>query len=102
MKKDTFLGLTALGWYILSAVLILAGTLIFLACTENSRARMYGGTVNIVLPKGQKLMEVTWKENNLWYLTEPMDSIYRPKTKVFREDSRFGMMEGTVIFIESR
>lgn len=74
----------------------------FTSCTENSRSRNWGGTATVELDPGQKLIEATWKENNLWYLTEPMEPGYEPKTKVFHEDSRFGVMEGKVIFIEHR
>lgn len=31
-----------------------------------------------------------------------MDDDYTPKTKVFREDSNFGVLEGKVLFIESK
>lgn len=72
------------------------------SCTENLRARTYGGTSTVELEPGQKLIEVTWKEASLWYLTEPMEPGYEPKTKVFQEDSRFGVMEGKVIFHERR
>lgn len=72
------------------------------SCTENLRARTYGGTTTVELEPGQKLIEVTWKETSLWYLTEPMEPGYEPKTKVFQEDSRFGVMEGKVIFHEKR
>ena len=44
----------------------------------------------------------TWKEVDLFYLTEPMDSDYVPKTKTFREDSSWGVMESTVIFKERK
>lgn len=53
------------------------------SCTEQHMARRYGGKLNIELPKGEKLMMATWKEANLFYLTEPMDSGYLPKKKVF-------------------
>ena len=72
------------------------------SCTEHTRARTWGGTESITLDPGQKLVEVTWKENNIWYLTEPMEEGYVPKTKIFQEDSRFGVMEGKVIFTECR
>ena len=65
-------------------------------------ARKYGGTMTIKLEPGQRLMEATWKDNNLFYLTEPMDSDYEPKTKTFHEDSNFGVIESTVIFVETR
>ena len=54
------------------------------------------------LPKGEKLLMVTWKETDLFYLTEPMDSNYVPKTKIFREKSSYGMLESTITFIESK
>jgi len=69
---------------------------------DNVMSRKFGGSTTINLEKGQKLVEATWKENSLWYLTEPMDSNYVPKTKTFKEDSNFGVLEGTVTFVESR
>lgn len=84
---------------VLTIVIIVA---MFCGCTEHGIARKYGGEMTITLPKGQKLLEVTWKEASLWYLTEPMDSGYKPKTKIFREDSRFGVWEGKITFIENK
>ena len=72
------------------------------SCTNNLRARQYGGTTTIELEPGQKLVEATWKKTNIWYLTEPMEPGYEPKTKTFQENSCFGVMEGTVIFVERR
>ena len=51
---------------------------------------------------GQRLVEITWKDANLWILTEPMDSDYIPKTKTFYEKSQFSIMEGSITIIESR
>ena len=42
-----------------------------ISCTENSRVKSFGGTGDINLPKGQKLVNVTWKETQIWYLTRP-------------------------------
>lgn len=81
---------------------ILMTILFFISCTENQMARKFGGTAEIKLPRGEKLLMVTWKETNLFYLTEPMDSTYIPKTKIFREDSNYGLIESKVVFIESR
>ena len=72
------------------------------SCTEQHMARRYGGKLNIELPKGEKLMMATWKEANIFYLTEPMDSGYIPKKKVFRENSIFGVWESEITFIERR
>lgn len=72
------------------------------SCTEQHIARRYGGKMKIELPKGEKLIMATWKESNLFYLTEPMDSGYVPKEKVFRESSSLGVFESEIIFMESR
>jgi hypothetical protein len=65
-------------------------------------SRKWGGTSTITLQPGEKLVEATWKDANLWYLTEPMEDDYVPKTKTFQESSVCGVMEGKVIFIERR
>ena len=66
-----------------------------LSSCEQYITRQYGGNTTIKLEKGEKLIEATWKgEGDLWYLVEPMDSDYTPKTKVFKE--------GSVTFIESK
>ena len=72
------------------------------SCTENKMARKFGGSTTIELPAGEKLIEATWKDDNLWYLTEPMESGYVPKTKIFREDSSWGVLKGEVKFVEKR
>lgn len=65
--------------------------------------RNFGGETTIKLEKGEKLVEATWKgSGDLWYLVEPMDSDYVPKTKVFKESSTLGVLEGTVTFIENK
>ena len=96
---------TPLRWYIITVIILGSLAIAFLcACTENTRTRVWGGKMTIELPKGQKLVEATWKgeSNSLWYLTEPMDSTYTPKAKMFKEYSRFGVLEGSVIFIEGK
>lgn len=84
-------------------IIVLAALLmITISCTEQHMARRYGGKIKIELPKGEKLMMATWKEANLFYLTEPMDSGYIPKKKVFRESSNFGVWEAEITFIEKK
>ena len=72
------------------------------SCTEQARVKNFGGEMTINLPAGEKLMMATWKSEDLFYLTEPMEEDYQPKTKFFREASSFGIIEGTVKFVESR
>ena len=74
-----------------------------LTSCEQYFTRQCGGHTTIKLEKGEKLIEATWKgSGDLWYLVEPMDSDYTPKTKVFKESSLYGVMEGSVTFIESK
>lgn len=83
-------------------LLAICAVLALSACTENQRARQFGGTATIQVPKGQKVMMATWKGDDLFYMTEPMDSAYVPTTKTFSESSSWGVLESTVKFIESR
>lgn len=84
-------------------LILLIGIFICLCgCTSNTRVRHWGGTLTVNLPAGQELMEATWKDNNLYYLTRPMADDYVPVVKTFHENSHYGVMEGTVIFIETR
>ena len=78
--------------------------LIVVSCiTDNQMARQYGGTEEISLLPGQRLVNATWKEANLWYLTEDMPIDYVPKKNVyFKEKSNYGLAEGTIVFHESR
>lgn len=71
-------------------------------CSCNYCTRQWGGETVVTLEKGEKLVEVTWKNSSLWYLTEPMEDDYIPKTKIFKENSNSGMLEGKVTFIESK
>ena len=71
-------------------------------CTEQSMVRDFGGSMTIKLPAGQELMEATWKNENLFYLTRPMADDYVPVTKTFQESSSFGIMESTVYLVETR
>jgi uncharacterized lipoprotein YehR (DUF1307 family) len=72
------------------------------SCTENSRAKNFGGTATIELPKGQKLVTATWKDENLWYLTRPMRDDEVAEEYHFQEESSFGVWEGTYIIKETK
>lgn len=67
-----------------------------------SVAKSYGGTISIDVPKGQKIIEATWKDSNVWYLTRPMREDEKPEIFTFQEDSNLGIIEGKVIFKESK
>lgn len=89
--------LAALAYASLLAALFLA-----LTSCQNMATRSFGGSSEIYLVKGQRLLEITWKNSDLWILTEPMDSDYIPKVKTFYEKSDLGVLEGTITIYESR
>ena len=76
--------------------------LTLLACTENQRTKAFGGTMEVKLPCDQVVFDVTWKGENLWYATQPPRPDWRPENKRFVEYSSYGLIEGEVIFAESR
>lgn len=91
MKKSVILALAAL--FLISC---------FVGCTEQMQIRSFGGDGTVKLPAGKKLINATWKESNLWVLTRPMRTDEQPETFLFQESSSFGIMEGSITFIETR
>jgi uncharacterized lipoprotein YehR (DUF1307 family) len=63
------------------------------SCTDNERARRFGGTEEVELKPNEVVLNITWKENEMWICTKDTVSgvVY------FREKSSWGVMEGTVI-----
>lgn len=70
-------------------------------CTEQQRAKNWGGTATIELPEGKKLVMVTWKNDEIWFLTRDMRAGDLVETYEFSENSSWGFMEGTVIIKEA-
>ena len=83
-------------------ILLLSISLSLFSCTENSRVKNFGGEGTFNLPKGQKLVNVTWKETQLWYLTRPMHSNETAETYQFQEESSWGVIQGTFIIVETK
>jgi hypothetical protein len=77
-------------------ILIIAITAIaFLtSCTDNARARQFGGTETIDIPEGRILVNCTWKEADLWILTKDTAT----GEMFFNEKSSFGILEGEINF----
>jgi len=82
--------------------IIALSVILFTSCTQNEIAKNYGGNLTVEIPKGQKLVNVTWKEDEVWYLTRPMDSTDKAETFTFQEKSSFGVWEGTITLKESK
>lgn len=77
-------------------------SLMMVGCTDNIRARAWGGTAEENLPRGQKLVNITWKESDVWILTKAMTKDDVAETYEFRESSTYGVMQGKVIIRESK
>jgi len=78
MKKVALIGILALS---------------LLSCTENSRAKQWGGTEELTLKENEVLINMTWKESNLWVQT--LDTT--TGIQYFREKSSWGWLEGEII-----
>jgi uncharacterized lipoprotein YajG len=74
-------------------LVVLVSALILASCTENGRARRFGGTEEVSLKPNEVVLNVTWKDSEMWICTKDTVSgvVY------FREKSAWGVMEGTVI-----
>lgn len=95
VKRDYAVEFKQLGAVLAAAVLLLT-----VGCTQNQRARSWGGTAEQKLPPGQKLVTATWKMDHLWLLTRPMKTNETAETYTFQESSSFGLVEGKVIIRE--
>lgn len=82
--------------------MMLVSTILIIGCTQNQRAKQFGGKTTIELNSGEKLIEATWKDDEIWYLTRPMRDGEEAETYEFKEKSSFGILEGTVVFKEKK
>ena len=82
-------------------LVILAAAAFQGGCTEQERAKSWGGTTQVDLPAGKKLVVATWKESNLWLLTRDMRALELAETYEFVEDSSWGVFEGKVVIRET-
>ena len=73
--------------------MVVAMTVLGSSCTENTRARSFGGTQEIELKENERFVNITWKDSDLWVVTE--DTL--TGIGYARERSRYGVLEGTVI-----
>lgn len=65
-------------------------------------AKNFGGSTTVKLEPNQKLEEITWKDDSLWYLTRPMTDDDVAETHTFQESTDFGVFEGTVTVVETK
>lgn len=88
---------------ILLITTIIGATLFGLTgCTAQQSARYYGGSMTLELEPNQKLEEITWKDDSLWYLTRPMTDNDAAETHTFQESSSWGVLKGAITVVETR
>ena len=69
-------------------------TILFLyGCTDNQRAKSWGGTKDVTLEPNHKLINITWKDDEVWVLSE--DTL--TGISYFKEQSKYGFVQGQVI-----
>ncbi len=78
---------------IVKASFILLATLVLISCTDNQRARKFGGTETVKLEPQEKFINISWKQDDLWIVVQ--DTI--TGKYYVREKSSFGLMQGKII-----
>lgn len=75
-------------------IFALIGIAAMASCTDNQMARKYGGTEEVKLKPNEVILNVTWKQDDMWICSK--DTV--TGVVYFREKSNWGLVEGTVIF----
>lgn len=73
----------------------------YFVITSQYGAKKLGGTHTIKLADNTKLVNVTWKEDELWLLTKKSSSSDVSETYEFKEDAKFNVIEGKVVIKEN-
>lgn len=73
---------------------------LFTSCTENARARSFGGSANYTVAANQKLVTIAWKEQSAWVLTRQRKEGEKPEVYRFKEKSSMGIVEGEIVITE--
>lgn len=85
---------------IISIILVIVMIIAMSGCQYATKH--LGGSMTINLEPNVKLVNVTWKDDSLWFLTKPMTEEDVAETYYFEEDSEFGVFEGTVTIVEHK
>ncbi len=75
-------------------------TLLLVGCTQQQMVKNFGSTMKVDLPRGEKLVNATWKDDHLWYTTRQERDGEKPEVFTFQESSSYGIAQGKVIFTE--
>lgn len=85
---------------IVSIVLVIVMIVALSGCQFTTKH--LGGSMTVNLEPNTKLVNITWKEDSLWFLTKPMTEDDIAETYCFKEDSEFEILEGTVTIVEHK
>ncbi len=72
------------------------------SCTQQQRAKQFGGTTVENLSPGRKLINLSWKDSHLWILTRSMTVSDVAEVYEYKESSRLGILNGIVIIKETK
>lgn len=86
----------------LCSIMAIGATMAFLLTGCQGATKSFGGSMTLELEPNQKLEEITWKDDSLWYLTRPMTDDDIAETHIFQQSSEWGVFEGTVTIIETK
>jgi hypothetical protein len=81
---------------VVAAVLFLG----WIVYTGLARDGKHGVSSVVTLRPGEKLVNATWRDANLWLLTRGAKAGEAPEEHVFREVSRMGWFEESVVIQE--
>lgn len=87
-------------------LVVLAVAMVVVLCMSlagcQGATKSLGGSMKIELEPNTKLELITWKDDSLWYLTRPMREDDIAETHTYKQQSEFGVFEGTVTIIETK
>jgi hypothetical protein len=75
-------------------LVVLLFTLFFNSCTKQDRIKNFGEEGVLDLPAGKKLVNLTWKESDMWILVRDMKEGETPEVYIFYDESSYGLMSG--------
>jgi hypothetical protein len=70
--------------------------------TITAISRKLGADTTLDLPQHEKLVNVNWEKDSMWYLTRPMTDSDTAETYIYRENSTLGAIQGSVKIIEHK
>ena len=70
-------------------------------CTEQQRAKQFGGSTKIEVPANKKFVNITWKSGgDIWVVTRDRELSDTKQVFYFTESSSWGLLEGSIVIIE--